>query len=47
MGASNHDSIVIYAYNEHNELVRIFIYPNEELLEAIKQTVDKSVYKVD
>lgn len=47
VGASNHDSIVIYAYNEHNELVRIFIYPNEELLEAIKQTVDKSVYKVD
>ena len=39
--------IVLALYNEHNELVRIFIYPNEELLEAIKQTVDKSVYKVD
>ncbi len=47
VGASNHDSIVIYAYNEHNELVRIFIYPDAEMLEAIRQTVDKSVYKVD
>lgn len=47
VGASNHDSIVIYAYNEHNELVRLFIYPNEELLEAIRHTVEKAVYKVD
>lgn len=46
-GASNHDSVVICAYNEHNELERIFIYPNEKILEAIKEVVDKNVYKVD
>ena len=46
VGASNHDSVVIYAYNEHNELVRVFIYPDERVLHSIQNVVEKDVFKV-
>ena len=44
--SSNHDSVVIYAYNEHNELVRVFIYPDERVLHSIQNVVEKDVFKV-
>lgn len=40
-------AIVIYTYDESNELVRIFIEPNEELLQAIKKTAPKTAFKID
>lgn len=46
VGASNHDSVVIYAYNEHNELVRVFVYPDERILHSIQNVVEKDVFKV-
>lgn len=46
VGASNHDSVVIYAYNEHNELVRVFVYPDERVLHSIQNVVEKDVFKV-
>ena len=40
------DSVVIYAYNEHNELVRVFVYPDERILHSIQNVVEKDVFKV-
>ena len=40
------DLVVIYAYNEHNELVRVFVYPDERILHSIQNVVEKDVFKV-
>ena len=36
----------LYAYNEHNELVRVFVYPDERILHSIQNVVEKDVFKV-
>ena len=46
MDVKTYDSVVIYAYNEHNELVRVFVYPDERILHSIQNVVEKDVFKV-
>lgn len=38
--------IVMYTYNSENELVRIFLQPDERVLEAIRESAPKTSYKV-
>lgn len=45
-GNGTADAVVIYAYNMENEMVCIFIEPNEKMLEAIKRITPKGTYKV-
>lgn len=46
--AENKDkAVVIHTYDEKNELVRIFIEPNETLLKAIKNVAPKSAFKIE
>ncbi|MDO5402080.1 MAG: DUF6106 family protein [Eubacteriales bacterium] len=40
-------AVVIHTYDENNELVRIFIEPNDALLEAIGNTAPKSAFKIE
>ena len=47
MEENKDQAVVIYTYDESNELVRIFIEPNEAMLDAIKKSVPKTAYKVE
>ncbi len=37
--------VVIYTYNDKNEMERLYIEPDERLLEAIKECTNRGVYK--
>lgn len=39
--------IVIYTYNDNNEMERIYIEPDEKMLEAISGCVGRGVFKVE
>jgi hypothetical protein len=38
--------VVIYTYNASNEMERLYLEPDEKLLEAIRECVGHGVYKV-
>lgn len=39
--------VVVYTYDNSNELVRIFIQPDEKMMNALKEAVPKGTFKVE
>ena len=39
--------VIMYTYNDHNEMERILLEPNERITERIKEIVPKQCYKLD
>jgi hypothetical protein len=39
--------VVLYAYNENNEMERVFFEPNEKLTAALQRAVPRTAYKLD
>lgn len=39
--------VVVYTYNDNNEMERLYIEPDERILEAIKNCVGRGVYKIE
>ena len=39
--------VIIYTYNDNNEMERILLEPNERIIERIKEIVSKQCYKLD
>jgi hypothetical protein len=45
--SNSEDIVVLYTMDEKNEMVRVFIQPNEKMLTAIKSVANKTAYKVE
>jgi hypothetical protein len=45
--SENEGVVVIYTMDQHNEMVRIFIQPDQRMLEALKAVVSKEAYKIE
>lgn len=39
--------VVIYTYNDNNEMERLYIEPDEKMLEAISECVGRGVFKIE
>ena len=45
--ADNNSIVVVYTYNSKNEMERLYIQPDERMLQAIAGCVGRDVYKID